>query len=68
MPKHKLPVSPVLHQCPSCHEPQTRIKRVLSAGKFGSTNFVCARMECALGIDVSKVDTWVADTEGPGRT
>jgi hypothetical protein len=41
---------------------------VLSAGKFGSTNFVCARMECALGIDVSKVDTWVADTEGPGRT
>jgi hypothetical protein len=34
---------------------------VLADGKFGSSNFVCARTECALGIDVSKVDTWVVD-------
>jgi len=51
------PVDP--HQCPSCREPQTKIKRVLDGGKFGSTSFVCARPECALGIDVSKLGTWV---------
>ena len=60
--KQKLPARPVLHHCPSCQEPQTRIKRVLGEGRFGSTNFVCTRMECALGIDMSKVDTWVADS------
>ena len=47
------------HHCPSCREPQTKIKRVLDGGKFGSTSFVCARPECALGIDVSKLETWV---------
>ena len=67
MSKQKPPAPPALHQCPSCHEPQTRIRRVLSAGKFGSTNFVCTRLECALGIDLTKVDTWVADTGGPAR-
>lgn len=61
MSKQKVPATPSAHQCPSCHEPQTRIKRVLSDGKFGSSSFVCARMECTLGIDVSKVKTWVAD-------
>ena len=49
------------HQCPSCHQPQTKIKRLLGAGKFGSSNFVCSRMQCVLGIDVSKLETWVTD-------
>lgn len=61
MLKQKLPAPPAVHQCPSCHEPQTKIKRVLGDGKFGSSNFVCARLECSLGIDMSKVATWVAD-------
>jgi hypothetical protein len=61
VPNHKLPAVPAAHQCPSCHEPQTKIKRVLGEGKFGSSNFVCSRIECALGIDVSKLSTWIAD-------
>jgi hypothetical protein len=55
----KVPVSADAHQCPSCREPQTKIKRVLDGGKFGSTNFVCSRPDCPLGIDVSKLETWV---------
>jgi hypothetical protein len=34
---------------------------VLGEGKFGSINFVCSRMECALAIDVSKLETWIAE-------
>ena len=60
MLNQKLPQGPAEHQCPSCQCPQTKIKRVLSDGKYGSTNFVCARLECALGIDLSKLETWVA--------
>jgi hypothetical protein len=57
----KVPAPLAAHNCPSCHQPQTKIKRVLGDGKFGSRNFVCSRLECALGIDVSKLQTWVAD-------
>ncbi len=57
----KPPVVPAVHQCPSCHQPQTKIKRVLGDGKFGSRNFVCARRECPLAIDVSKLTTWVPE-------
>lgn len=57
----KPPASPAVHQCPSCHQPQTKIKRVLDDGKFGSRNFICSRSECALGIDLSKLKTWVTD-------
>jgi hypothetical protein len=57
----KQPAGPAAHQCPSCHQPQTRIKRVLGEGKFGSVNFVCSRTECALAIDVSKLETWVVE-------
>jgi hypothetical protein len=57
----KSSVGPALHQCPSCHQPQTKIKRVLGDGKFGSCNFVCSRMECVLAIDLSKLETWVAE-------
>jgi hypothetical protein len=34
---------------------------MLGDGKFGASNFVCARVDCALGIDVSKLETWVTD-------
>ena len=61
MSNQKLPAGPAVHQCPCCHRPQTKIKRVLGAGKFGSSNFVCSRTDCALAIDVSKLETWVAE-------
>jgi hypothetical protein len=57
----KVPSPAAPHQCPSCNQPQTKIKRVLADGKFGSSNFVCSRIECSLGIDLSKLETWVAD-------
>ena len=61
MSDQKRPAAPAVHQCPSCHQPQTKIKRVLADGKGGSSNFVCSRMECALAIDVSKLQTWVTE-------
>ena len=61
MSNQKLPAPPPVHQCPSCHQPQTKIRRVLGDGKFGSSNFVCSRAECALAIDLSKLETWVAE-------
>lgn len=51
---------PVVHQCPVCHFPQTKIQRVLNDQKHGATNYVCSRTECAVGFDLNKVDTWVA--------
>ena len=57
----KLPAGPVAHQCPSCHQPQTKIKRVLGDGKFGSRSFVCSQTDCALAIDLSKLETWVEE-------
>ena len=59
--KHKLDSPVSARRCPSCQQPQTKIRRVLADGKFGSGSFVCSRVECALGIDVSKLETWVAD-------
>jgi len=38
-----------------------KIKRVPGDGRRGASSFVCSRLECALGIDVSKLETWVAD-------
>lgn len=61
MSTQKLPAAPAVHLCPSCHQPQTRIRRVLGDGKFGSTNFVCSRADCALAFDVSKLKTWVVE-------
>ena len=61
MPTQNRFAPPATHRCPGCQEPQTKIKRVLGDGKFGSSNFVCSRLECALAIDVSKLETWVAD-------
>jgi hypothetical protein len=34
---------------------------VLGDGKYGSTSFICAHRECALGVDLAKLETWVAD-------
>ena len=49
------------HDCPVCHQRQTKIQRLLADGTHGSTNYVCARAgECVLGIDLTKVATWVA--------
>ena len=61
MSNHKVPALVAAHPCPRCHQPQTKVTRVLGDGKFGSSSFVCSRMECALGIDVSKLETWIAD-------
>ena len=51
MSNQKLPAVPIAHLCPSCQQPQTKIKRVLDGGKFGSSNFVCTRTECARAVD-----------------
>ena len=67
MSNQRVPVIAAAHYCPSCHEAQTKITRVLAGGKLGSSNFVCARAACALGIDVSKLVTWIA-ADGIGRT
>lgn len=58
--KRKDPV-PSLHQCPVCHQPQTKIQRRLGGTTGGSTIYVCARAgECSVGMNLSKVDTWVS--------
>jgi hypothetical protein len=50
-----------VHQCPICHYPQTKIQRLLGDAARGSTTYVCARAgDCSVGIDLGKVDTWVA--------
>jgi hypothetical protein len=60
MPVPKLPAAPIVHQCPVCHFPQTKIARKLSDTQHGATNYVCSRAgECVLGINLAKVDTWV---------
>jgi hypothetical protein len=52
---------PVVRECPVCHQRQTKIQRRLSGETNGSTIYVCARWgECSVGIDLSKVETWVA--------
>lgn len=61
MPDYKLAPRPSDHPCPVCHAPQTKIQRKLAGEKHGTTNYVCARAgECAVGIDLTRVDTWVA--------
>ena len=51
---------PAVHRCPVCGVPQTKIARKLASGGHGSTSYVCARAgECAVGINLTKVDTWV---------
>jgi hypothetical protein len=56
----KLSARPPAHECPACHQPQTKIQRKISETQLGAVCFVCARAECSLGLNLSKVDTWVA--------
>ena len=62
MTQVKRPISPPpIHNCPICHRPQTKLQRRLTATTFGSIIYVCARVgECTAGVNVSKVDTWMA--------
>jgi hypothetical protein len=54
---HALP----LHHCPSCNLPQTKIQRRVGETPRGSTTYVCARKgECSVGVDLAKVEGWVA--------
>jgi hypothetical protein len=56
----KAPARPAVHECPSCHQPQTKIQRKIGESQLGAVCFVCARPECSLGLNLTKVDTWVA--------
>jgi hypothetical protein len=48
-------------ECPVCHHPQTRVQRRLSETKNGSMTYVCTRVgQCSVGMNLDKVDTWVA--------
>lgn len=59
--KDKHPMPAMVHRCPVCHQPQTKIQRRLAGTPRGSTIYVCARAgECSVGINLSKVDTWVS--------
>jgi hypothetical protein len=52
---------PTVHRCPVCQFPQTKIQRQLPDGKQGALNYVCTRTgECAVGINLGKVETWMA--------
>jgi hypothetical protein len=51
---------PAVHHCPVCQHPQTKIQRKLDDDRHGSTNFVCTRSDCAVGINLAHVDTWTA--------
>lgn len=60
MPMPKPPPRTILHDCPVCSRPQVKIQRKLDSGKLGATNYVCPRSgECAVGVNLSKVETWV---------
>ena len=56
----KSPPRPVPHHCPVCQHPQTKIQRKLSEDRHGSTNFVCTRPECPIGINLAQVANWTA--------
>lgn len=57
----KLAARPIVHQCPVCQCPQTKIQRKLDGERRGATSYVCARTgECAIAINLSKLETWVA--------
>lgn len=61
MTDQKVAARPVVRECPVCHFPQTKIQRKLNGERGGATNYVCSRAdECAVGINLSKVETWVA--------
>ena len=60
MPSLKQPPPPPSHRCPVCQFPQTKIQRILGEDRYGSISYVCSRVDCTVGLDLSKVDTWAA--------
>ena len=58
MANSKSSPAPLPHHCPVCQHPQTKIQRKLSEDRHGSTNFVCTRTDCPVGINLAQVDTW----------
>ena len=51
---------PMVHQCPVCHHPQTKLQRLVGSTTRGAVIYVCARADqCSLGMNLSKVATWV---------
>ena len=55
----KLAARPAVHECPACHQPQTKIQRKIGDTARGAVCFVCARPECSLGLNLTKVDNWI---------
>lgn len=48
-------------RCPVCAQPQTKVQRRLTETTNGSTMYVCCRAgQCSVGMDLKKMDTWVA--------
>jgi hypothetical protein len=61
MADQKLSARPVVRQCPVCQFPQTKIQRLVDGKSRGATSYICGRTgECAIAINVSKLETWVA--------
>lgn len=56
----KTPPPPATHLCPACQMPQTKIQRILGEDRYGSISYICARAECSVGRDLSKIETWAA--------
>jgi len=49
------------HQCPVCHQPQTKLQRRLSETNNGSTMYACPRTgQWSVGVDLTKLETRVA--------
>jgi len=61
MPPQRKDPGPILHVCPACGHPQTKIQRLIGAATRGSTTYVCTRAgECSVGVSLSKIANWVA--------
>jgi hypothetical protein len=61
MPSPRKEPVPVVHVCPACGRPQTKIQRLVGTVTRGSTIYVCARAgECSVGVNLSKIANWVA--------
>lgn len=61
MPPQRKDPAPVLHVCPACGRPQTKIQRLVGTATRGSTTYVCTRAgECSVGVSLSKIANWVA--------
>lgn len=58
-PKRKV-AAPLIHVCPVCHQPQTKIQRLIGSTTRGSTAYVCARVgACIVAVSLNKIDNWV---------